>query len=213
MIKLIYNKFGDSMNNNMEERLANIAANLKPGEVRTLTIDRTKMGTSGSERLICKIHNDVPTSDKSVNNVILMPFTATREDDTKVIIRGKMDTPTIKKAKEKNSGFKLFRNFVTNKLKEYSQREDDYDKVYYDEYDRPYEIIDGIKTYYDDRGMPYYLKYDMNGNEYAWIKLTDGSEGVFLNSDKTIILVHGKAYRFDGDIHYDEEINYIGPHR
>lgn len=206
------------MNQELENDLVRLSNQLKPGEFREAVIDRTRISSDSFEKLICQVHY-IPNSEEQFINtakskkVVTLPFTATREDSKEVILRGKIDTLNVRKAKRKGNGFKVLRDFVSNKIKELAATEDDFDKIYYDDKGRTYEIIDGIKTYIDDRGVFYYLKYDMDGNEYAWIKLTDGSEGVFLDQDRTIILVHDRAYRFDGDIHYDQEVNYIKPHR
>lgn len=206
------------MNQELENDLVRLSNQLKPGEFREAVIDRTRISSDSFEKLICQVHY-IPNSEEQFvnttksNKIVTLPFTATREDSKEVVLRGKIDTLNVRKAKRKGNGFKVLRDFVSNKIKELAATEDDFDKIYYDDKGRTYEIIDGIKTYIDDRGVFYYLKYDMDGNEYAWIKLTDGSEGVFLDQDRTIILVHDRAYRFDGDIHYDQEVNYIKPHR
>ncbi len=199
------------MNNNIEERLVNIAASLKPGQTSKVILETTQIDLGSKSKLICKISNFGNPAVLNEGNII--PFTATKEGSANIVVRGKIDAPTVKKVKTNGQRLKLLRDFVAQKIQEISSPEDDYDKIYIDDKGREYEIRNGAKAYLDDRGFYYYVKCDLAGNEYEWIKLTDYSEGVFLDPERKIIKVHDKAYYFDGNIHFDKEIDPINFHR
>ena len=215
------------MDRDLEKRLAELSSQLKSGEQKEVTVDQTKVSSFDHEKIIARIHYKSSAQDEFLNavyssvcKVVQFPFNANYEGDNHVVVKGIMDTENIKKAKQKGHGFTLLKSFVAQKIadlkqemKEIAKSEDSLGQIYLDDKGREYEIIDGIKTYLDDRGFDYYLKYDLDGNEYAWVKLTDGSFATFLDPERTIIMVGDKAYRFDGTIHYDEEVDFIFPHR
>lgn len=215
------------MDRDLEKRLAELSNLLKSGEQKEVIVDRTRISSLNDEKIIARIHYKPSIQDEFLNavksfdrKIVQFPFTANYEGDTQAVVKGVMDSENIKKAKQKGHGFTLLKAFVTQKIADFKQeladtskREDDLDQIYLDDKGRDYLIIDGMKTYLDNRGFHYYLKYDLNGNEYAWVKLSDGSFATFLDPERTIIMVGDKAYRFDGTIHYDEEVDFIFPHR
>ncbi len=184
------------MNQDLEQKLVKLAKDLNVGETKILTVDSTSF-----------------LSEHKQGELIY--FTATHEGSDKTIITGKYDPANLKRAKG-NGKSHLIRNFVSTSLKylqkqidELSTPEDDLNKIYRDELGREYEIIDGIKTYIDERGFNYYLKYDLDGREFAWVKLTDGSTATFLDPERTILQIQDKAYYFDGQINWDQEMSSI----
>ena len=204
------------MNRELEERLAQLSSELKSGEQKELIIDQTRLTEANKEKLIAKIHQEYPKEGK----IITFPFTANYAGSDAAVIRGDMDKENIKKAKRSGRGFSLVKSFVSKAVEEFKKdyesikkSEDDLDSIYVDEKGRDYQIIDGYKTYLDERGFDYYLKYDLDGHEYAWVKLSDGSIGTFLDSERTVLKIGDKAYYFDGAIHWDQEMDTFYPHR
>ena len=215
------------MNQNFEQKLAHMAQQLHSGEVKELTFLQRKIDTGDKQIVIAHLIHEPTLTEKferevadiGKDKVIQLPFVAHKEGDCKTVISGVIDQENMKRAKKGGKKFQVIRNFVAKKIEEWKkeverlgEKEDDLDHIYRDDEGRYYEIIDGIPTYLDDRGFDYYLKYDENGNEYAWIKLTDGSIGTFLNPERTYIQVGDHAYYFDGTIRYDKEID-LFPHR
>ena len=212
------------MDKDLEQELARLSKNLKPGEVREDSIDRTRISSDDKSKVIAKVllkpsyEEEFLTSIKEVGQekIITLPFAAHTKDDDKDIIRGTIDVSHIKRVKDKKRHFSLKEAFVARLKEEWDRiitREDYLDHIYIDEKGREFELIDGIRTYLDDRGFDYYVKVDADGREIEYVILTDGSVASFLDEDRTIIKVGDKAYRFDGNICYDEEVDFIYPHR
>ena len=215
------------MNQELEQKLARMAKQLNPGEMKELVFDQRKIDTGDKQVIIAQLVKEPTLTEKferevaniGRDKVVQFPFEAHREGNDKVVISGVIDQENVKRAKKDGKKLKVVRNFVARKIEKgkeeverLGEREDDLDQIYQDEEGRNYEMIDGIPTYLDDRGFDYYLKYDKNGNEYAWIKLDDGSMGTFLDQERTIIQIGDKAYRFDGVVRLDEELD-IFPRR
>lgn len=208
------------MNQGFEEKLLSLTKELKPGEMREVILNKTALGMNHGQYVVAHLaFKASPLEQQNENKIIQFPFTAHREGNEEVVIKGVVDQENIKKIKRSGKKFSLIRDFVGRKIQKWKdsyrrlgEREDDLDQIYQDEQGRDYELIDGIPTYLDDRGFDYYLKYDRDGNEYAWVKLDDGSIGTFLDSERTIIQIGDKAYRFDGTVRLDEELD-IFPRR
>lgn len=215
------------MSQEFEQKLANMAKQLHSGETKELSFDRRRISTGDKSIVVAQLVSELTPLEKferevaniDKDKVIQLSFNAHREGSDEVVIRGVMNQETIRRSKKGYKSFKIVRNFVARKIEEWKdsyrrlgEREDGLDQIYQDEQGRNYEMIDGIPTYLDDRGFDYYLKYDRNGNEYAWIKLDDGSMGTFLDPERTIIQIGDKAYRFDGTVRLDEELD-IFPRR
>lgn len=214
------------MNQDLEKRLVDLSNQLKAGEQRELEIGRMKIQADEQEKVIAHIYykptleEELENAGRSEEKIIQIPFKANREGSSDVIATGIIDQENIRRSKKKGQGFSLVKSFVTNKINEWrqelesmSQSEDDLNRIFVDDKGRKYEMIDGVRTFLDDRGFDYYLKWDLDGNEYAWVKLTDGSIGTFLDPERTIIMIGEHAYRFDGTVHLDEEVDFIFPHR
>ena len=201
------------MNQDIEKQLALLSQKLKPGEIRQVGINPFQV----DGRIIVQIHTKEKKNDSG--KVIEMPFTAHRSGDSTSVIRGTIDCLNMRAFKKMGTS-SLVKNFVARQLEKLKQegerlkmREDDLNQIYYDSKGRAYEMIDGIPTYIDDRGFDYYLKYDRDGNEFAWVKLTDGTIATFLDPDRTVLQIGDKAYYFDGEIHFDQEMDTLYPHQ
>ena len=182
------------MNQNMEDKLVKMAQELKPGEMREIVIP-----------VVGNYHDGIKTDDA---------FTASK--DGKIVLNGSANIPKIREVKSKRKGFSFVKNFVAlmnREMERLGKREDDLDQIYTNQENESYELVDSIPVYFDERGFEYYLKSDLDGNKYAWIKLDDGSTATFLDPDRTILMIGDKAYYFDGTIHWDQEMDYIFPHR
>ena len=173
-----------------------MAKQLNPGEMKELVFDQRKIDTGDKQVIIAQLVKEPTLTEKferevaniGRDKVVQFPFEAHREGNDKVVISGVIDQENVKRAKKDGKKLKVVRNFVARKIEKWKE-----------EVERLGE-------------REYYLKYDRDGNEYAWVKLPDGNIGTFLNPERTFIQIGDHAYHFDGTIRYDEEID-LFPHR
>lgn len=216
------------MDDKMVAELVSMSKKLKPGEMRIVNTRELKIEENGAVKKV--VGQIIPqltpreTLDKmfeKIDSPTIIPFTASY--DGKEIIRGSFNQDIIQDKVKKSGKLVVVRDFfeklVAKAKEEYYdliEPEDELD-YYIDEKGRTYEIVDGIRTYIDDRGFEYYLKYSVDlGKELSWTKMTNGSIGTFLDEDRTIIeLEDGKAYYMDefGKIDYSHEMPTIHHHR
>lgn len=183
----------------IETKLVEAVKKLKPGEMRMASVEQIKAD------------DKVIATNVIVEETPEEKFERECREQPKIIeFPGSQNVLMEEETSKKNlkDKWENLKQTLKDNYQKLVTPEDDLDRVYTDEAGRMYEFDEqGNKAYIDKRGFNYYLKYQ-DGQEIAWVKMTDGSFAEFLDSERTVIRVHGVAYNMDasGKIDYDDPL-------
>ena len=133
----------------------------------------------------------------------VVPFQVTREGSSEVVASGMVDQENIQKIKKEGKVFSVARSFV-EKTKDAMLEK--FNRPLVDDEGNIYRNINGVRTYYDEDGVPVYK--DVHGNIYSkrvregkeedYLVLEDGTLLVFSDSDHMIgVSDAGIVYEYD----------------
>ena len=102
------------MNQELEQKLARMAKQLNPGEMKELVFDQRKIDTGDKQVIIAQLVKEPTLTEKferevaniGRDKVVQFPFEAHREGNDKVVISGVIDQENVKRAKK--DGKKLY---------------------------------------------------------------------------------------------------------
>ena len=96
------------MNQELEQKLARMAKQLNPGEMKELVFDQRKIDTGDKQVIIAQLVKEPTLTEKferevaniGRDKVVQFPFEAHREGNDKVVISGVIDQENVKRAVE-----------------------------------------------------------------------------------------------------------------
>lgn len=197
------------MDQDLERRLANLSSKLKPGEIRELEVGLMDIGAEDEAKVVARIYYK-PTLEEELEKLAketiepkVVPFQVTREGSSEVVASGMVDQENIQKIKKEGKVFSVARSFV-EKTKDAMLEK--FSRPLVDDEGYIYRNVNGVKTYYDEDGIPAYK--DDHGNVYSkrvrkgkeedYLVLEDGTLLVFSDSDHMIgVSDAGIVYEYD----------------
>ena len=197
------------MDQDLERRLANLSSKLKPGEVRELEVGLMDIAGVDEAKVVARIYYK-PTLEEELDRLAkeaiepkVIPFQVTREGSNEVVASGMIDQENIQKIKREGKEFSVARSFV---LKTKNAMLEKLNRPFVDDEGYIYRNINGVKTYYDEDGIPAYK--DEHGNVYSkriregkeedYLVLDDGTLLAFSHPDHIIgVSDTGVVYEYD----------------